>query len=103
MAEWVRIAATTDCPPGKLLGRMVGKMGVALVNVDGDYYALEDRCSHQDLPLSDGEVDGSTVVCAYHGARFDACTGKNKGLPAVRPVKSFPVEVRGSEVYVDVG
>jgi 3-phenylpropionate/trans-cinnamate dioxygenase ferredoxin subunit len=102
MADWVRIAAADDCAPGQLKGVMAGLQPIVLANVDGDLYALEDQCSHQELPLSDGELDGTDLMCIHHGARFDACTGKNRGLPAVRPVKSYPVEVREDGVYVEV-
>ena len=74
-----------------------------LANVDGTVCALIDRCPHEEFPLSDGELDGGDVVCSYHGARFDACTGRRKALPAVLPVRSFPVDVREGDVYVDVG
>lgn len=102
MAEWARVAALSDVPAGTLKGVFANMRLIVLANVDGDVYALEDRCSHQEFPLSDGEVDGSDVVCTYHGARFDACTGKNKGLPAIRPVTSFPVEIRDGEIWVEV-
>jgi 3-phenylpropionate/trans-cinnamate dioxygenase ferredoxin subunit len=102
MAEWARVAALSDVPAGTLKGLSVKMRFIVLANVDGDVYALEDRCSHQEYPLSDGELDGSDVLCIHHGARFDACTGRNKGLPAVRPVKSFPVEVRDGEIYVEL-
>ena len=102
MSDWVRVAAVGECPPGSLLGVQAGRWSVVLANVDGDLYALEDRCSHQDFPLSDGELSGSTLTCTYHGATFDACTGRATGLPALRPVKSFPVEVRDDGVFVDV-
>ena len=102
MAEWVRVAAVDDCPVGQLKGVMAGMQPIVLANVDGDVYALEDECSHQELPISDGELDGTDVVCTYHGARFDACTGKNKSLPAIRPVKSFPVEIRDDGIYIEV-
>ncbi len=82
---------------------MVEGMPVVLANVDGTVYALLDQCSHEDFPLSDGELDGDEVVCMYHGARFDACTGARKSLPAIRPVRSFPVEVRDGDIYLDVG
>jgi nitrite reductase/ring-hydroxylating ferredoxin subunit len=81
---------------------MAGKQPVVLANVDGRVCALEDRCSHEEYPLSDGELDGGDVVCIYHGARYDACSGRNKGLPAIRPVKSFPVEIRDDGIYVEV-
>jgi 3-phenylpropionate/trans-cinnamate dioxygenase ferredoxin subunit len=76
---------------------------VVLANVDGDIYALEDECSHEEFPLSDGELEGGDVVCIYHGARFECATGLNKALPAVRPVTSFPVEIRDDEIYIDLG
>lgn len=102
MANWVKVAAVTDCPVGSLKGVSADGVRVVLVNVEGDICALLDRCSHEDYPLSDGELVGGDVVCMYHGARFDACTGARKALPAIRPVRSFPVEVRDGDVYVDV-
>ena len=59
-------------------------------------------CSHAAVALSEGEVEGCTVECWLHGSRFDLRTGKPTGLPATEPVATFPVEVRGTEVYVDV-
>jgi len=82
---------------------MVEGVPVVLANVGGRVCALMDQCSHEEYPLSDGELDGDLIVCAYHGARFEACTGARKALPAVRPVRSFPVEIRDGDVYVDLG
>lgn len=103
MPNWSRVAAAADCPAGKLKGVMVGETPIVLANVDGTICALRDECSHESFPLSDGELDGDQIVCVYHGARFDACSGARKALPAVLPVKSYPVEVRDGDVYVDVG
>lgn len=103
MADWIRVAGAAECPPGTLLGVRVGREDIVLANVDGDLYALEDRCSHQDFPLSDGELDGSRLTCIYHGATFDACSGRATGLPALRPVRTFPVEIRDGDVHVQVG
>lgn len=102
MAPWVRVANDGDCPRGKLKFVMADGMPVVLANVDGTICALRDQCSHEEFPLSDGELDGDEIVCIYHGARFDACTGARKSLPAVRPVQSFPVEIRDGEIFVDV-
>ena len=102
MAKWVRVAAEADCPAGSLKGWVVDGVPVALANVEGRLCAMHDRCSHEDLPLSDGELDGDEVVCVYHGARFDACTGARKALPAVRPIKSYPVELRDGDIFVDL-
>lgn len=101
--RWVRVAALDDVPPGTLKAVVENGTAIALANVDGDVYALEDRCSHQDYPISDGELDGTRLQCIYHGAEFDACSGKALTLPAIRPVKSFPVEIRDEDVYVDLG
>ena len=102
MAEWIRVADVDACAPGKLIGRMAGSQPVVLANVDGRICALEDQCSHEAYPLSDGELEGCDLVCIYHGARYDACTGKNKGLPAIRPVRSFPVDIRDDGIYIEV-
>jgi 3-phenylpropionate/trans-cinnamate dioxygenase ferredoxin subunit len=103
MPEWTRVAAAADCSPGQLKGVMANGTSVVLANVDGSIYALLDQCSHEEYPLSDGEIEGDELVCVYHGARFECATGRNTALPAVRPVKSFPVEIRDGDVYVDVG
>jgi len=103
VANWVRVAAVGECPVGGLKAADAGGTAIVLANVAGRICALQDRCSHEEYPLSDGELDGDQVVCAYHGARFDACSGARRALPAVLPVPSYPVEVRGDDVYVDVG
>jgi 3-phenylpropionate/trans-cinnamate dioxygenase ferredoxin subunit len=102
MPEWIRVAAVADCPSGGLKSVAAGGEQLVLANVDGDVYALLDQCSHEEYPLSDGDLEGTDLVCMYHGARFDVCTGKNKGLPAIRPVRSFPVDIREGDVYVEV-
>ena len=103
MSHWVKVAAVGDCAVGMLKGVMADGVPVVLANVEGAICALRDQCSHEDLPLSDGELEGSDVVCLYHGARFDACSGARKTLPAIRPVKSFPVDIRDGEIFVDIG
>lgn len=80
----------------------VGRVEIVLANVDGTMYALEDNCSHQDFPLSDGELEGTELECTFHGAKFDVCTGEATQLPAVRPVKTFEVEDRDGAIYVRV-
>ena len=99
---WVKVADLSECPPGILLDVEAGQESIVLANIDGDLYALENRCSHQDLPLSDGELDGDRLECLYHGARFDVCTGKAVGLPAIKPVATYAVELRGQEIYVQI-
>lgn len=102
MPEWVKVAQVDECPPGELVGAQANGTHLVLANVDGDLYALEDRCSHQDYPLSDGELHDGTLECIYHGACFDVKTGEATQLPAIKGVRTYEVEVRGSEIYVEV-
>ena len=94
------VASVGECDPGTITAVEAEGERIVLANVDGDFYALEDRCSHQDYPLSDGELDGTRLECIYHGARFDVCTGRAVQLPAIRPVKTYEAEVRDGDVYV---
>jgi len=98
----VRVASASDVPPGTLRAASTDRAAVVLANVDGDIYALEDRCSHQDYPLSAGELEDDQLECPFHGARFDVCTGRATQLPAISPVRSFQVEVRDGDVFVRV-
>jgi 3-phenylpropionate/trans-cinnamate dioxygenase ferredoxin subunit len=100
--EWVKVADVSDCPPGTLFEIEAAQENLVLANVEGDLYALQNRCSHQDLPLSDGELVGDRLECLYHGASFDVCSGRAMALPAIRPVETYAVEVRGQDIYVQI-
>ena len=101
--SWVRVATADEVPSDGLLAVHTDQAGVVLARVDDKIYALEDRCSHQDYPLSDGLIEHDQVECPYHGARFDVRTGRAVQLPAVAPVRSFEVEVRDGDVYIRLG
>jgi 3-phenylpropionate/trans-cinnamate dioxygenase ferredoxin component len=83
------------------IGRPSGTR-VLLANVDGKFYAIDNTCTHLGCSLSDGRLDGSVVQCACHGSRFEVTTGAVVGGPAQKPVRSYPVQVVGDEVKVDV-
>ncbi|MFP3948277.1 MAG: non-heme iron oxygenase ferredoxin subunit [Longimicrobiales bacterium] len=100
MSDWHRVASLDDCPAGSLLGVRANGAAIVLANVDGDVYALKDQCSHQEYPLSDGELDGQTLECIYHGACFDVTSGKATQLPAIKGVRTYEVDVRDSEIFV---
>jgi 3-phenylpropionate/trans-cinnamate dioxygenase ferredoxin subunit len=101
VAEWVRVADVEDCGNEGCVHKTVGgSEQIVLVRAGGEIFALEDRCSHEDYPLSDGEMANGQIECVYHGARFDVRTGKPTRLPAVRPVRTFPVEIRDGGVFV---
>ena len=80
-----------------------GERIVLVSTGEGAYYALKDRCSHADFPLSDGEMlDDHRLECQYHGAKFDVRTGRALALPAIRPVKTYEVKVEGDDILVNV-
>lgn len=100
--EWIRACAAEEVPVGELKAVQTGEERIVLANVEGDLYALEDQCSHQDFPLSAGELEGTRLECTFHGAKFDVCTGRATQLPAVRPVRTFDVLVQDGNVYLRV-
>ncbi len=101
---WVQVATTADLPERGLLAvEAEGEKIVLIATGAGAYYALKDRCSHANYPLSDGELlDDQRLECQYHGAKFDVETGRALALPAIRPVKSYEVRVDGNAILVDV-
>ena len=100
--EFLKIAKTSDVPAGAVRVFQAGGRQVALCNVEGQFFAVADLCTHDDGPLGEGELDDHQIECPRHGARFDIRTGKALCLPAVVPVPTFPVEVRGDDIYVGV-
>jgi 3-phenylpropionate/trans-cinnamate dioxygenase ferredoxin component len=96
----VRVAAEGEIPEGGVKIIQAGSLFVGIYLIDGRYYAIEDRCSHDDGPLCEGDRDGFCIECPRHGARFDLRTGEPLSLPATEPVDVFEVVVRGGEVFV---
>jgi 3-phenylpropionate/trans-cinnamate dioxygenase ferredoxin component len=81
-----------------------GEIAVGVYNLDGKFCAIEDRCSHDDGPLAEGDYDAEegVVICPRHGSRFDICSGRPLTLPAVEPVDTFPVRVVDGIVKVEI-
>ncbi|MFA7308877.1 MAG: non-heme iron oxygenase ferredoxin subunit [Patescibacteria group bacterium] len=75
---------------------------LAIYNVEGRFYATQDECSHQKIPLSQGYMEGTWVECPEHGSKFDITTGAVRGLPATLPIKIYPVTIQGDSVMVDI-
>jgi nitrite reductase/ring-hydroxylating ferredoxin subunit len=100
MAEFHKIAGAGEVSPGEIRQYTVEGRYVALCNVDGEYHAFEDVCTHQFAHLSEGEFTGPEVKCPLHGARFDVRSGQAKSLPAIKPVPKHEVKVEDGYVYV---
>ena len=102
MAEFRRVATTADVSPGKAKQVEAGGKKIALFNVGGAYYAIDDTCPHRGGPLSQGPVEGETVTCPWHGSKFDIKTGAVLAPPATTGVASYRVRVSGLDVEVEV-
>ena len=98
----MRVAGQADVMPGSALRVEVEGVAICLVNTEGSFYALRDNCSHKDFPLSEGEVLGYRLTCAWHGAAFDVTTGNALSLPAVKPVQTYDVAVEDGGIWVRV-
>lgn len=100
MADFVTITTTDQLKPGERIIVEIGSQWIAVFNIDGTYYAVEDRCTHDDGPLAEGELYGCEIECPRHGARFDVRTGKVTAPPALVDVPSYEVRVEGNEVQL---
>lgn len=98
--EYVRVACRTDIPAGTMIRVEAGGHVIALANIDGEFFAIDDTCSHEEASLSEGGLAGDVVVCPRHGARFNARTGRVLSLPAVRSLATYAVKVEGDDVLV---
>ena len=97
---FVTVARVGEIPEGGVKVVRLDDLPIAVFHVDGDYYALEDVCTHDGGPLAEGRLDGDVIECPRHGARFAVKTGAVLGLPAMVPVPTFEVRVHGEEIQV---
>ena len=102
MAQRHIVTSVENLPPGSVKAFNVATRQIALFNVGGRYYALDDRCTHEGAPLSEGVLDGTTIVCPWHNAEFDVTCGKVLCMPAADDVKSYPVFVNGDSIEIEL-
>jgi naphthalene 1,2-dioxygenase system ferredoxin subunit len=101
-SNWVTVARRADLPAGQIKGVKVGKQEIALYNLDGDYYATDNVCSHAYAQLSDGFIERGQIVCPLHAGCFDIKTGKAMEPPAEDDIRTFPVRLDGDDIQVAV-
>lgn len=102
MSPFVTVAAIADVPEGRVTVVEPNGHRIALCNVGGVVYAIDDVCTHDGGALDQGELDDVSIECPRHGARFDVTTGRVLALPAVRPVRTYPVSVENGEIAVEI-
>jgi 3-phenylpropionate/trans-cinnamate dioxygenase ferredoxin component len=97
-----RACALSDLSAGQSLAVEMEGEPVAIVRTEGEVFAIRDVCSHAEVPLTEGEVDGYTIECWLHGSCFDVRTGEPTNLPATEPVPVYPVRIEGDDILVSV-
>jgi 3-phenylpropionate/trans-cinnamate dioxygenase ferredoxin subunit len=100
MSEFLSVATTDEIQRGERMIFEIDHTWVAVFNVKGNYYAIEDRCTHDDGPLAEGKLFDCEIECPRHGARFDLATGRVTAAPAIIPIAVYPVRVEGNEIQI---
>jgi 3-phenylpropionate/trans-cinnamate dioxygenase ferredoxin subunit len=102
MSDFVRVCKSSDIPdPGKAVFEVEERF-VVIFHLDGEFYALDDACTHDGGPLGEGTIDGFQIICPRHGARFDIRTGQAMTMPAVQSTPSHEVRIDGEDVLVRI-
>ncbi|MBI2297192.1 MAG: non-heme iron oxygenase ferredoxin subunit [Betaproteobacteria bacterium] len=102
MSKFVKVATKSEIADQSAKLLEIGDKRIALFNVGGRFYALDDTCPHADGPLSEGSIEGEEVECPWHGSRFNIKTGEVTAPPAVESVARYNVRVTGDDIEVEV-
>ena len=98
----ILVGKTSDLPPGKMKKVESGGKGILVANVDGNYFAMDDTCTHRGASLSEGSIEGSTVTCPWHGSTWDCKTGKLIAFATqIKDLASYKVAVESDSVFVE--
>lgn len=103
MAEFVRVAGVGDVPPGEMMTVEVDGAEIVIANLDGDFVAFQNECTHRGGPLGEGLLEGGVVECPFHAGRFDIRTGAVVSPPPSEPIKTYPVRVDGDDIKIAAG
>lgn len=102
MSDFIKVANKSDIPAGEMRSFIVDHAPVVICNVNNEYFALADECSHDSAPISDGTLEGGSIVCPRHGATFDSHTGNVTGPPAVVGIDKYELKIEGEDILVMV-
>ena len=101
MTDYLQVAKISEIPPGERKLFEFDEATVALFNIDGHYYCIEDMCTHDNGPLADGELNGFALACPRHGACFDVRDGSVLSMPAVVPIPTYKVKIEGDDIFIE--
>ena len=102
MGKTINVAKKNDLPQGKGMAVDAEGKRIAVFNVDGNYFAIDGECTHAGGPLSEGELNGTTVTCPWHGATFNVQTGEALTAPAYDKVNAYKVSLKGEDIVLEL-
>jgi 3-phenylpropionate/trans-cinnamate dioxygenase ferredoxin subunit len=100
--QFIEIAPVSDLPVNERLFLEVGELPVVVYNLNGEFYATGDVCSHDHGPIGEGKIESYEVICPRHGARFDIRSGKVTRFPAARDIPSYPVKIENGKIFLGI-
>lgn len=101
MPQWVKVASTSELSPGSCITVHANGKALALSNVDGTFYAIDNLCAHHGGPLGEGTLEGTTITCPWHHWQYDVTTGEGRVNPQMK-IDTYPVKVEGDGVMVEI-
>ncbi len=103
MDDYIKAVTVSDIPPGSIKTVVLSGRKLSIANVDGEFFAIDDACSHAQCSLgTEGFIDGTVVTCGCHGATFDVTSGKVMSLPATTGIATYQTKVEGNNVFVKI-
>ena len=97
---FIKVAQVSELKTGEMIAVTIGDDQVLLTNIEGNFHAIDDVCSHAYACLSDGDIDGEEVECPLHGGSFNAMTGAPVNPPAEEPLRVFRIKIEGDDIFV---
>ncbi|MAZ39053.1 MAG: hypothetical protein CMF49_02955 [Legionellales bacterium] len=102
MAKWYPVATIDEIPAGEYKAVFAGDEDILLIHCDDQFYAIQDRCSHQEAPLDGGDLEGDQFFCPLHGASFCIKTGEATAPPAYEPINTYPTKIDHRTIFVEI-
>lgn len=103
MTRFIPVALVSEIKPGQIKVVTVNRVDVLIANVEGTFFATQDLCTHDDGSLRDGALVHDEIECPRHGGRFNVKTGAATAMPAMFPIKTFPIKIEGDQIFVALG
>ncbi len=98
--EFHAVLKTSDLDPGEAKQVLIGRKEIAIYNLEGNFYATDDICSHAYASLADGYIEGEVIECPLHGGSFEIKTGKAVTAPCTEDIKTYPLKIEGEQILV---